>query len=73
MNDRQETPEEFLARGGKIKELLPTDRAIEYGGYVRVPECNNVHDRVMTEKEFREKGRKGAAEYKRRMAAGKIK
>lgn len=71
MNDISKQIEEYEARGGKINVLPSTARAIEYGGYVRVPECNNVLDKVMTEKEFREKGRKGAAEYKRRMEAKK--
>jgi hypothetical protein len=68
-----ESVDAFLARGGKINELLPTDRALEYGDYVRVPECNGAKDKIMNSEKFREKGRKGAAEYKRRMDAKKIK
>ena len=70
MTDRAESVEEFLARGGKIEQLSHSDKGLEDGDFIYMIYCPDAKHQVHT-RDMREKGRKGAAEYKRRMEAKK--
>lgn len=51
--------EEFLARGGKVTELLPNQKGLEDGGFVSINECSGAPLHLGAQY-LREKGLKGS-------------